>query len=117
MTAATTNLDPIADIVAECKRLENEPLPGMEVAGKPVTRAMLSPLFDLVADPTNWKNPIRATVRLNSHQLMLMKVAVCFYAGCEARVEALTTHVEFDAEGRPVMDYVVTAKGYYAAGC
>lgn len=114
MTTTIKTMDTFAE---EMMKLEHDPIPTLTVGGKPVTRAMLSPLFDLVADPVNWKNPIRATVRLNSHDLMLMRLAIPFYAGCEPKIEALTTHVEFDEEGRPVMDYVVTAKGYYAAGC
>ena len=79
------------------------------VMGKAVTQGQLSAAFDRVADKANWKNPINAVVVLKTHREMAMiKEAVRFFAGCQAKFEAVEL---LGARCR----YRVTAKGYYLA--
>ncbi len=75
------------------------------VNGRAVTRRELSAAFDLVADPTNWKNRIDAVILTTDvAELALISEAVTFFAGCVptfTNVACNRTHVR--------------AKGYYAA--
>lgn len=51
-------------------------------AGTPLTRSILSKAFDRVADKTNWKNPIRATIRCATmDEIDTIGKAITFYTG------------------------------------
>jgi len=62
--------------------------------------ARLKPLFDLVCDKKNWKNPIRATVDKNAN-IAGIKEAIIFYTGS---VPTITETKK---------GYRVVADGYY----
>lgn len=70
------------------------------------TRVELEYAFNLVADPTNWKNPIdKRLSQVSPAQRDKIKVAVTYFAGCVPSFSAVpgTTDVQ------------VTAQGYYMA--
>lgn len=73
------------------------------VNGRSVTRIMASNLFDMVADPKNWKNPIDATVNIfDAFSIEVLKRAIMFYTASTANVENVGPH-----------RYRVRAPGYY----
>jgi hypothetical protein len=82
----------------------------MTTIAKLPEQVMYEPFLTLVADPTNWKNPIDATVEVPSGAsdrklfLDLLSRAVSFYCGCVARIS--------DAGANKVR---VVADGYYLA--
>ena len=61
--------------------------------GRPVTRGELRAAFDLVADPTDWKNPINAVVDPDE-QTKVRCVAVGFFQpiGRAGYVHVRATH-------------------------
>lgn len=80
--------------------------------GRNITRGELRDHFDTVADRTNWKNPIDATVLLrrgnNDEHLELVKLAVVFFTGSVLQVVSLD---DFNGYRRAK----VKAAGYYQA--
>ena len=52
------------------------------------TRGELSAAFDRVADPANWKNPIRATIDLviETVSIPAIDAACMFFAGCHIAI-------------------------------
>lgn len=57
--------------------------------GRPVTRGELRAAFDLVADPTDWKNPINAVVDPDE-QTKVRCVAVEFFFNLSAERDTCT---------------------------
>ena len=57
--------------------------------GRPVTRGELRAAFDLVADPTDWKNPINAVVDPDE-QTKVRCVAVGFFFNLSAERDTCT---------------------------
>lgn len=80
------------------------------VLGVPVTRAELRQAFDRVADLSNWKNRIDATVYADRVELEMIREAVVFFTGSVAHFARLGDALPGSAH-RP---YRVRAAGYYA---
>jgi cytolysin (calcineurin-like family phosphatase) len=81
-----------------------------QVLGISVTRRAASQAFDKVADPQNWKNPIDATIAFaDDYELELVKFAVVFFAGCQAKVTILPAFAGGKTRAR------IRAVGYYVA--
>ena len=59
--------------------------------GRPVTRGELRAAFDLVADPTDWKNPINAVVDLDEQTKTIVHEAVRLFTGCTPKFTYLST--------------------------
>jgi hypothetical protein len=76
------------------------------VAGEPVTRGDLSDAFDHVADKSNWKLPVRATIDTRKVSLEMVKEAVVFFTG------SVPTFSQLGRDGQPF--FQVRAAGYYA---
>lgn len=95
-----------ADLVAIEQDLNKQVV--AQVCGRDVTRAEMSKAFDRVANTVNWKNPINATVTVESDaELLTIREAVIFFTG-----SVPTISVETFKNGRVV--YRVKALGYYA---
>lgn len=78
--------------------------------GQPVTRGELRNHFDTVADSSNWKNPISATILVRDEDhLKAIQTAVAFFTG--SCLHVLNGPTPFNGWQR----YQVTAKGYYEA--
>lgn len=78
------------------------------VGKRDVTRGELSKAFDRVADKSNWKKPIDATVNLTDSEREIVAKAVTFFTGNVAKFEKVR------AKGsQPFAGYRVTAPGYY----
>ena len=55
-----------------------------------MTRGELRAAFDLVADPTDWKNPINAVVGLDEQTKTMVYEAVRFFTGCTPKFTYLS---------------------------
>jgi hypothetical protein len=60
--------------------------------GRPVTRGELRAAFDLVADPTDWKNPINAVVDPDEQTKVMIYEAVRFFTGCTPKFTRLSAN-------------------------
>ena len=60
--------------------------------GRPVTRGELRAAFDLVADPTDWKNPINAVVDPDEQTKVMIYEAVRFFTGCTPKFTRLNRY-------------------------
>lgn len=74
-----------------------------------ITRQRLCDLFNTVADPDNWKNPIDAVIDLDPADEELLKRAVVFFTGSVATIERDPFGRDNGIEARVVAD------GYYNA--
>lgn len=81
------------------------------INGRDVTRGELSTAFDLVADRSNWKNPISALVNLTDSERDMVAGAVVFFTGSVASFEAISHGTMQHGLTR----YRVRAAGYYRA--
>ena len=57
-------------------------------SANPFSRGELSGAFDKVADRTNWKLPVLATVDLDERELAMVQEAVIFFTGSVPKFEA-----------------------------
>jgi hypothetical protein len=80
------------------------------IDGREITWGELKDAFDRVADRTNWKLPIDATIRTtpsandSAREVRLMREAIVFFTGSAPEFEVMRPYV-----------MRVTAAGYYAA--
>jgi hypothetical protein len=72
------------------------------------SRAELREAFEMVEDPTNWKNPIDAAIPAYMHDAV--EQAVIFYAGCHPTFTEVNPRAR-----RSVRRLRVQAVGYYMA--
>jgi hypothetical protein len=105
---------PTAAQLAAVQDLENKISKAVvaEIMGKPVTRAELSAALDIVADKTDWKNPINTVVDLDRYTKAMVKEAVWFFTGSLPRFQRMGGTTT-GGMGR----YRVKAAGYYSSGC
>ena len=83
-----------------------------KVMGRPVNRGQLSEAFNRVANPTNWKLPIDATLGCTPLELAMIVESVRFFAGCTATAVYIAPARNAP---RARLCYRITAPGYYAA--
>lgn len=73
-------------------------------------RSEVSALFDLVADKSNWKNPINAEVALTFDEADLLREAVIFFTGSVPSLDVIEPCAN-RTDGKSL--YRVKALGYY----
>jgi len=83
-------------------------LPINPETGTIFSRAELKEAFEMVQDPTNWKNPIDAAIP--AYMKDAVEEAVIFYAGCRPTFEEVNKRAR-----RSMRRLRVKAVGYYAA--
>ena len=66
-------------------RLMNRAMDDMVVSTQGYTRKQLSDAFDIIADPSNWKMPITAIIKID--ELDLYNEACIFFTGAPLSVE------------------------------
>jgi hypothetical protein len=103
-----------ADILATAERkiALAQVIPANSIGGlEGVTRADADEAFKLVADRSNWKNPIDRMVYLTDEQVELVREAVIFFTGSVPKIERVY-NMKFLHNANK---YHVTADGYYRA--